>query len=181
MVAVGKNVTQYKVGDRVVNIAGFSFAEYSEIPSAKFYRVTHLPDDISYETAIGLGLQALTAYTLAFKDYAVQKGDYFLVHAAAGGVGLLLTQLLRYLGGTVIGTVSSQEKADVAKQFGAHYTIDYTKEDIAERIKKITNEGVHVVYDSVGKSVYDANIDSLRPFGVLVHYGFASGAIDKVS
>jgi NADPH2:quinone reductase len=182
VVQVGKNVTQFKAGDRIINASGSTYAEYTEIHSSSFNRLTKLPDDISYETAVGLGAQALTAYTLAFKEYPVQKDDYLVVHAAAGGVGVILVQLLSNLGGKVIATVSSDEKASIAKKFGAQYTIDYTKENIVDRVKEITNgKGAHAVYDSVGKTVINASLESLRPFGVYINYGEASGKCDAVS
>ncbi|KAI8884016.1 NAD(P)-binding protein [Backusella circina FSU 941] len=181
VVNVGKNITQYKVGDRVFNMAGSTYTNYSTIKSNFFSRVIKLPDYISYEQAIGLGLQALTAYSLVYKDYTVNKGDVFLVQAAAGGVGLILTQLLVREGGKVIGAVSSQEKVDLVKTYGAEYAINYSTENIAERVKEITNgKGVQVVYDSVGNATFDDSLLSLANFGLLIQYGFASGLIEKV-
>ncbi|KAI8878178.1 NAD(P)-binding protein [Backusella circina FSU 941] len=181
VVNVGKNITQYKVGDRVLNMAGSTYTNYNTVKSDVFSRIIKLPDYISYEQAIGLGLQALTAYSLVYKDYTVNKGDVFLVQAAAGGVGLILTQLLVKEGGKVIGAVSSQEKVDLVKKYGAEYAINYSTENIAERVKEITNgKGVQVVYDSVGNATFDDSLLSLADFGLLIQYGFASGLIEKV-
>lgn len=179
---VGKNVTQFKVGDRVFNMTGSNYAGYNTVNSALFSRVVKLPDYISYEQVVGLGLQAITAYALAYKDYAVKKDDVFLVQAAAGGVGLLLVQLLVKQGGKVIGTASSQDKLDLIKKYGAEYAINYSTENVAERVNEITNgKGVQVVYDSVGNATFDGSLASLAEFGLLVQYGFASGLIEKVS
>lgn len=153
-----------------------SYAYYTELPNSLLHHVTKLPDDISYETAIGVGLQGLTAYPIATKEYSVKKGDFVLVHAAAGGVGIMLIQLLSNLGVNVIGTVSTDEKAQIAKKFGAAHIINYSNEDIAKRVMEITNgEGVPLVLDGVGKSTFTASLESLCRKGILVYFGSASG------
>ncbi|KAI8884500.1 NAD(P)-binding protein [Backusella circina FSU 941] len=176
VIQVGKDVTKFKVGDRVISTVGMSYANFTELPNSLLHHVTKLPDDISYETAIGVGLQGVTAYPIATKEYSVKKGDFVLVHAAAGGVGIMLVQLLTNLGANVIGTVSTEEKAQIAKKFGATHTINYTNEDIAKRVMEITRgEGVPLALDGVGKSTFNASLNSLRRKGIVVYYGSASG------
>jgi NADPH:quinone reductase len=138
-----------------------------------------LPEAISYETAAAMMLKGLTAEYLLFRTYAVKPGDVVLVHAAAGGVGLILCQWARLLGATVIGTVGSTEKAALAREAGAHEVIDYRHENFVARVKEITNGKLcNVVYDGVGKATFPGSLDCLRPFGLFVSLGSASGPID---
>jgi NADPH2:quinone reductase len=139
----------------------------------------HLPSEIDFETGAAMMLKGLTAQYLLRRTFRVERGHVVLVHAAAGGVGLILTQWAKHLGATVIGTVGSPQKAELALKNGCDYVIDYRKEDFAARVKEITRgEGCHVVYDGVGKATFPASLDCLRPFGHFVSYGSASGAIE---
>ena len=134
------------------------------------------------ETAAAMMLKGLTAHYLLFRTYPVKPGDSILVYAAAGGVGLILCQWAKLLGVTVIGCVGSEEKAELAKQNGCDYCIFYRDEDIAARVREITDGvGVAAAYDSIGKATFEASLDSLRPFGVLATYGNASGPVDPFS
>ena len=175
--AVGSDVTDFKVGDRVAYGTG-PIGAYSEeriIPAGK---VVKLPDSIDDRTAAAMMLQGMTVEYLTHRTYKVQPGDTVLFHAAAGGVGLIACQWLNHMGVTVIGTVGSEEKAALAKAHGCHHTILYRQENIVERVKELTDgKGVPVVYDSVGKDTYMASLDSLRPLGMLVSFGQASGPI----
>src|SRR5437870_1978879 len=177
VVAVGEGVKDFKVGDRVAYVAGpGSYTAERLLPAD---RVVKLPDAISYEQAAGMMLKGMTAHYLVRRVHKVQKGDTILVHAAAGGVGLILCQWGKHLGATVIGTVGSPEKAELAKQNGAHHTILYNKEDFAAKVKEITGGKLcDVVYDGVGKTTFPGSLDCLRPMGMFVSYGAASGQID---
>jgi NADPH2:quinone reductase len=138
----------------------------------------HLPETIAYETAAAMMLKGLTAQYLLRRTFRVEAGQTVLVQAAAGGVGILLTQWAKHLGATVIGTVGSPEKAAIARQNGCDHVIDYLQEDFAAHVKEITaGEGCHVVYDGVGKATFPGSLDCLRPFGHFVSFGFASGTI----
>ena len=142
-------------------------------------RVVTLPDAISYEQAAGMMLKGMTAEYLLRRTFKVEKGHTVLVHAAAGGVGLILCQWAKHLGATVIGTVGSKDKAELAKQNGADHTILYKDEDFAAKVKDITGGKLcDVVYDGVGKTTFPASLDCLRPLGMFVSYGAASGQID---
>lgn len=179
VVAVGSEVTDFAIGDRVayVNILG-GYAEESIVPARL---VVHLPAEMTFETGAAAMLKGLTAQYLLHRTVTVKAGDVLLVHAAAGGVGSLLVQWAKYLGAHVIGTVGSPEKAQLAKQNGCDYVIEYRREDIAKRVNEITNgKGCHVVYDSVGKVTFSDSINSLRPLGHLVSYGTASGPVEPV-
>ncbi|KAI9485593.1 MAG: hypothetical protein EXX96DRAFT_515012 [Benjaminiella poitrasii] len=179
IVEVGKNVKDFKVGDRVVYLSGSTYAEYTNVPSAAAQK---LKENVSYEAAAAVGIQALTAWTMIRDGYPVKKGDIILVHAAAGGVGLLLCQMLHYLGATVIGTVGSDEKAKLAKEHGADHTIIYTRENVVERVNEITGSlGCHAVLDGVGKSTFEDSIACTRRLGTLISFGNASGAVPPVS
>jgi NADPH2:quinone reductase len=141
-------------------------------------KVIKLPDSIADQTAAAMMLKGLTAHYLLFRTYPVKAGDSILVYAAAGGVGLLLCQWAKHLGATVIGCVGSKEKADLAIAHGCDHPIFYREEDIAERVRDLTNgEGVAAVYDSVGQATFEASLDSLRPFGVLATFGNTSGKV----
>lgn len=174
--AVGEGVTGFKPGDRVAYVAAPGSYAAERNVSAHF--VVKLPDDISYETAAGMMLKGMTAEYLLFRSYQVKKGDTILVQAAAGGVGLILCQWARSLGATVIGTVGSADKAELAKAHGAHHTILYRTEDFAAKVKEITGGKLcQVVYDGVGAATFPAALDCLRPFGTFVSFGSASGPI----
>ena len=150
-------------------------------PSAFFAadRAVKLPDNISYEQAAGMMLKGMTAQYLLNRTYKVGKGTVCLIHAAAGGVGLIACQWANHLGATVIGTVGSKEKAELAKKNGAHHTILYRDEDFAARVKEITGGKLcDVVYDGIGKTTFPASLDCLRPLGYFVSFGSASGQID---
>jgi NADPH2:quinone reductase len=141
-----------------------------------------LPDGISDEQAAAMMLKGMTAQYLLRQTYVVRSGDAILVHAAAGGVGIILSQWAKHLGATVIGTVGSREKAEVAKAHGCDQVILYKEEDFAERVNEITKGAkVPVVYDGVGKATFMKSLDCLRPRGLMVSYGNASGAVDAFS
>ncbi|KAI7902617.1 uncharacterized protein BX663DRAFT_531193 [Cokeromyces recurvatus] len=179
VVQVGKNVKDFKVGDRVVYLGDSAYAEYTNVPSAAAQK---LKENMSYEAAAAVGIQALTAWTMVRDGYAVKKGDIILVHAAAGGVGLLLCQMLHHLGATVIGTVSNDQKAKLAKENGADYTIVYTRENVVDRVNEITNGlGCHAVLDGVGKATFEDSIACTRRLGTLISFGNASGAVPPIS
>jgi NADPH2:quinone reductase len=174
--AVGPDVTGVAVGDRVasVNLAG----AYAEEALVAADRVLPIPDGIDTETAAAAMLQGMTAHYLLQDSYPVEEGDTVLVHAAAGGMGLLLTQLATRLGATVIGTVSTVEKEELARAAGAAHVIRYTETEVAPEVRRLTGgEGVAVVYDGVGKDTFDASLASLRLRGSMVLYGAASGAV----
>jgi NADPH2:quinone reductase len=177
--AVGEGVTDKKVGDRIAYpMLKGGYTQARNIPS---WKAVKLPDAIDDQTAAGMMLKGMTAHYLLHRTYAVQPGDPILVYAAAGGVGQILCQWGKALGATVIGCVGSDEKAEVAKAAGAEYTINYSKEDIAQKAREYTGgEGVAAAYDSVGKATFMASLDSLRPFGVLATYGNASGKVDPI-
>lgn len=175
--AVGDGVTGVKAGDRVAYAAGppGSYAEKRVIEAAKLVK---LPDGISDETAAAMMLQGMTAEYLIRRTYAVKPGDTVLFHAAAGGVGLIACQWLKQIGATVIGTVGSDEKAEIAKAHGCDHPIVYTRENFPERVREITGgKGVPVVYDSIGNDTYQGTLDCLSPRGMFVSFGNASGPI----
>ena len=174
--AVGPGVTEVKKGDRVAYamIPG-SYAEYAVVPAAKLAPV---PDNLDAKSAAAIMLQGMTAHYLTHSSYVLQKGETALIHAAAGGVGLLLVQIAKMLGAKVIGTVSTKTKADLARQAGADEIISYTETDFFAEVKRITGgQGVHVVYDSVGATTFDKSLDCLRPRGYLVLFGQSSGPV----
>jgi NADPH2:quinone reductase len=139
-----------------------------------------VPDSLSLETAAGMMLQGLTAHYLVTSVHKIVPGDTALVHAAAGGVGLLLCQMIRARGGEVIGTVSTDAKADAALAAGAHHIIRYDREDVAQRVREITStHGVRVVYDGVGRDTFDASLHSLAPRGVMALFGQSSGPVES--
>lgn len=172
--AVGEGVTEIQVGDRVawVHVPG-SYAEQALIPADL---AVPIPDGVSDEFAAALLLQGITAHYLATSTYPVQPGDWVVVHAAAGGVGRLLTQVVKLRGGHVLATTSTPEKAELARSAGADVTTGY--DDFAERAHELTGgRGVACVYDGVGKSTFDASVKALRPRGMLVLFGAASGPV----
>ncbi len=176
VVAVGEGVEDVKVGDRVAYQSPVgAYAEERNIPAAKLAR---LPDAISYETAAAVTLKGVTAYYLLHETWKVEPGETVLVHAAAGGVGSLLVPWAKQLGATVIGTAGSQAKVEKALALGADHVIDYTAEEFPARVREITGgKGVDVVYDGVGRATFAGSLDSLRPRGLLVSYGNASGPV----
>lgn len=178
--AVGEGVTALAVGDRVAYpMCQGAYAEARLIDADK---LVMLPETISDRQAAAVMLKGLTAHYLLFRSYPVRPGDVILVYAAAGGVGSLLCQWAKHLGATVIGCVGSPRKADIARANGCDHIILYRDEDIAARTRELTaGEGVAAVYDSVGKATFMASLDSLRPFGVLVSYGNASGPVEPFS
>jgi NADPH2:quinone reductase len=178
IVEVGEEVTDLSVGQRVGWLLGGqgSFADYVAVESQQ---AVPLPDDIDDETAAAILMQGVTAHYLATDVYPIQAGDPVLVHAAAGGVGQLLTQIAKIRGGIVIGTVSSHEKAEAARAAGADHVLFY--DEFAEKVRKLTDgEGVAAVYDSVGAATFDGSLASLRVRGTLAVYGSASGPAPAV-
>ena len=178
--AVGEGVTEVAVGDRVA-YAGGPVGAYAEARNLPAHRLLRLPDEIFFDTAAAMMLQGLTAAYLLRRTYRVQPGDAVLIHAAAGGVGLIACQWAHALGATVIGTVGSPAKAELARAHGCQHVIDYSREDFAVRVREITGgEGVAVVYDGVGKDTFAGSLDCLRPLGMMVSYGNASGPVPPV-
>jgi NADPH2:quinone reductase len=175
--AVGDGVTAVAPGDRVA-YATAPIGAYAQARTIKADRLVKLPDSISFDTAAAMMLQGMTAQYLLRRTYVVKPGDTILVHAAAGGVGLILCQWARHLGCTVIGTVSSEAKADLAKAHGCAHPIIYTREDFSARVREISDgKLLPVVYDSVGKDTFAKSLDCLAPFGMMVVYGNASGPV----
>ncbi|MDN8599325.1 quinone oxidoreductase [Citrobacter sp. S2-9] len=177
--ALGAGVTNVAVGDRVtytgfLNTLG-AYATERLIPAAPLIK---LPDNITFETAAAMTMRGLTSAYLMRRIYDFKPGDTILLHAAAGGVGLIVAQWARLLGLTVIGTVSSEAKAEVARDHGCDYTINYSHEDVAQRVRTLTEGvGVNVVFDSVGKNTFMGSLDSLKRRGLMVCVGTASGPI----
>ena len=177
---VGPGVTDIKAGDRVA-YGNSPVGAYSEARVMPADRLVVLPNGISDQHAAAMMLKGMTTQYLIRQIFKVKRGDTILFHAAAGGVGLIACQWAKSLGATVIGTVGSEEKAALAKAHGCDHPIIYTKEDFAERVKEITKgEKLPVVYDSIGKDTWPKSLDCLRPFGLLVSFGQASGAIGPV-
>ena len=175
--AVGEGVSEVSVGDRVA-YAGGPVGAYAEVRNIPAHRLLRLPESIEFRTAAAMMLQGLTAAYLLRRTYRVQAGDAVLVHAAAGGVGLIACQWAKALGATVIGTVGSAAKGELAKAHGCDHVINYSTEDFSRRVREITGgEGVAVVYDGVGKDTFAGSLDSLRTLGMLVSYGNASGPV----
>ena len=178
--ALGAGVTNLKLGDRVAYVARppGAYAQERVLPAAA---VVKLPDGISDEQAASAMLQGLTAQYLLRRTYRVKPGDTILIQAAAGGVGLLVCQWAKALGATVIGTVGSDEKAEMARAHGCDHAIVYTRENFTKRVKEITNgAGVPVVYDSIGKDTFTASLDCLAPLGLFVSFGNASGPLPPI-
>jgi NADPH:quinone reductase len=174
---VGPGVTGLKAGDRVA-YAGGPLGAYSERRNMPAVHLVRLPETVSFEQGAAMMLQGMTAQYLVKRTYKVQRGDKVLVHAAAGGVGLILCQWLAALGATAIGTAGSEEKCELAKAHGAAYCINYRTHDFVDRVREATaGEGVAVVYDSVGKDTYQGSLDCLSPYGLLVNFGNSSGAV----
>jgi NADPH2:quinone reductase len=179
---VGEGVTDLKEGDRVAYHMNGPLGSYSEARVMPREKIFALPNTISDEIAAAIMLKGCTAEYLVRRTYKVKAGDQTLVHAAAGGVGLLLCQWLKALGATVIGTVGSAEKAKLAQANGCDHVIQYRSEDVAKRVREITNgRGVDVAYDSVGAATFQGSLDSLRPRGMMVSYGNASGPVEPIA
>ena len=179
--AVGPGVVGLSIGERVACVAGpdGAYAQSRLVPAA---RVVSLPDGIDERTAASMMIRGMTARYLLRETYAVQAGDAILIHAAAGGVGLLVCQWAKHLGATVIGTVGSRAKADVARAHGCDHAIVYTEEDFAERARAITGgAGVAVVYDSVGRTTFEGSLRCLRRRGVLASFGESSGDPEPIA
>ena len=177
VVAVGPGVSDLKVGDRVGYVAALGcYATERLVPAD---RVVKLPENVGYEQAAAMMLKGMTAAYLLRRTFKVERGMNVFVHAAAGGVGLILCQWANHLGANVIGTVGSKEKASLAKANGCHHTILYREEDFAARTKEITGGKLcEVIYDGVGKTTFPGSLDCLKPFGMFVSYGSASGQIE---
>lgn len=179
--AVGEGVTEVAVGDRVA-YAGGPVGAYAEVRLAPAAKLVRLPDDIPEDTAAAAMLKGLTAWYLVRKTYSVVAGETVLVHAAAGGVGLILCQWAHHLGATVIGTVGSEEKAELARDHGCDHPVIYTREDFTKRVRELTGgDGVPVVYDSVGASTWEGSLGALRRRGLMVSFGNSSGPVPSFS
>ncbi|KAF9436252.1 NADPH:quinone reductase [Entomortierella beljakovae] len=171
----------FKVGDRVAFMGPGSYSEYDAVSTNS---VAKLPDNIPLEQGAALLLQGLTAWSLVRQAYRVEKGDWVLIHAAAGGVGLLLCQMCKLLGANVIGTTSTEAKAALAKENGADYVVNYSNgyDSLIEKVKELTgNKGVHVVYDGVGAATFDVSLKVVRRLGTVISFGNSSGAVPPVN
>jgi NADPH2:quinone reductase len=177
---VGPDVDGFAVGDRVA-YAGMPEGSYGELRIVPAARLIPLPAGIDARTAASMMIRGMTARSLLLDTYKVQGGDTIVIHAAAGGVGLIMCQWAKHLGATVIGTVSSDEKAAVARAHGCDHAIVYTREDFPARVREITSgEGVPVVYDSIGKATFEGSLKCLRRRGVMASFGEASGDPDPM-
>ncbi|KAG6156461.1 hypothetical protein E4U35_002164 [Claviceps purpurea] len=175
---VASQSSQVPIGTRVVYMGMGTYAQYSAVELSS---VIQIPEDLSTEKAVAVYLQGLTAWTLIKEAANVQKGQWTLVHAAAGGVGLLLVQMLRSIGAKVIGTASTEEKRELAKTKGAEWTID-SGEDVVAKVKEITGgHGIDAIFDGVGMATFDADLEMIAPKGHLVSFGNASGAVPPVN
>ena len=179
VIAVGEGVTNVRPGDRVAYVATLgSYAETRAVPAD---RLVKLPDTIDERTAASIMLKGMTAWYLLRRTFRVERGQTILFHAAAGGVGLMACQWAAHLGADVIGTVGSDEKAELARAHGCKHVINYRKESFVDRVKEITGgEGCPVVYDSVGKDAFPGSLDCLRPLGYWVLFGQSSGPVPPV-
>lgn len=179
VVAVGAGVDEVRAGDRVAWAGGFgAYAEYAAVPTAK---LVPLPAEVGTRLGAAVMLQGMTAHYLALSTYPLREGDRCLVHAAAGGVGLLLVQMAKRRGAYVIGTAGSDEKAALAREAGADEVIVYTRRDFAEEVRRLTDgKGVQVIYDSVGRTTFLPGLDVLAPRGMMVLFGQSSGSVAPV-
>ena len=176
VVAIGEGVTTLRVGERVASetLKG----TYAELAKTRAERLVRLPDGVEGRVAAAVMLQGITAHYLATSTYPIQRGDRCLIHAAAGGVGLLLCQIAKRRGAWVVGTTSTPEKARLARDAGADEVIVYTEQDFVAEVERLTGgKGVHVVYDSVGKTTFDGSLDCLVPRGMMVLFGQSSGPV----
>jgi NADPH2:quinone reductase len=173
---VGNEVTNVQPGDRVAYTGGLgSYAEYAAVPANRLIKI---PDELDFDQAAAAMLQGMTAHYLLYSTYQLKQGETSLIHAAAGGVGLLLVQMAKNIGARVIGTAGTQEKAQLAREAGADECIVYTEADFETETKRLTDgKGVHVVYDGVGKATFDKDLNVLLPRGYLVLFGGSSGAV----
>ena len=177
---IGEGVSDVAVGDRVA-YAGIPPGAYAQVRRIPAHRLVKLPDSIGFDRAAAMMLQGMTARYLLRGCYDVKKGDTILIHAAAGGVGSIVCQWARHLGATVIGTVGSEQKAEIARANGCDHPIVYTAEDFAAKTREITDgAGVEVVYDSVGQATFMQSLDCLRPLGMMVSFGQSSGPVPPV-
>lgn len=175
--AVGEGVSEFLPGDRVA-YAGGPVGAYSDVRNIAAAELVKLPEALSFEQGAAVMMQGLTAQYLLRRTYRVQPGDTILIHAAAGGVGLIVCQWAKALGATVIGTVSSDAKAELARRHGCDHTIVTSREKVSQRVRELTaGEGVAVVYDSVGKDTFFDSLACLRPLGMMVSFGNASGPV----
>jgi NADPH2:quinone reductase len=180
VVDVAADVAEFRPGDRVA-YAGMPPGAYAEERLIPAHRLVKLPDAIDERQAAAMMLQGMTAQYLLRRTYRVKAGDVILIHAAAGGVGLIACQWAKYLGATVIGTVGSQEKAALAKAHGCDYPLLYRDSDWVAQVREITSgEGVAAVYDSVGRDTFCKSLDCLRPLGILISFGQSSGPVDPI-
>ena len=178
--AVGDGVSEVKAGDRVA-YAGRGLGSYAEYDVMKAAQLAPLPKEISFEDGAAVILQGMTAHYLVHEFYPVKRGSTVLVHAAAGGMGLILVQWLKHLGAVAIGTVSTEEKAKIAREAGADHVIVYTKQDFAEEAKKLTGgKGVDYIIDGVGKTTFTKNLDAVCHRGWATVFGMASGPAEPV-
>ena len=177
---IGKGVTDFKTGDRVAY--GIPpLGSYSEVRNYPTDKLLHLPEDLDDKEVAALLMKGMTAHYLLHRTYAVQPGDTILVHAAAGGMGLILCQWARDLGATIVGTVSTREKAEVAKAAGCHFPVVRSEKSFVEVVREVTNnEGCAVVYEAIGKDTLQDSLDTLRPMGTCAAYGHVSGPPDPV-
>jgi len=177
---IGEGVTEVAVGDRVA-YAGIPPGAYAQVRRIPAHRLVKLPDGISFDQGAAMMLQGMTARYLLRGCFDVKRGDTILIHAAAGGVGSIVCQWAKHLGATVIGTVGSEQKAEIAKANGCDHPILYNTEDFSARTREITDgAGVDVVYDSVGQATFTQSLDSLRPMGMMVSFGQSSGPVPPV-
>jgi NADPH:quinone reductase len=178
--AVGANVSDFKVGDRVA-YASSPIGSYAEVRLMPAERVVKVPDNVTDQQAASMMLKGMTAQYLLRRTFKVNKGDTILFHAAAGGVGLIVSQWARHLGATVIGTVGSEEKAVLARASGCHHVINYSREDFVARVAEITGgKKCDVVYDGVGKDTFLKSLDCVRPLGTVALFGNASGKVEPL-
>ena len=177
--AVGADVSEVHAGDRVAYVmTRGSYAEFAVVPAAQLVKI---PDTVDFASAAAVMLQGMTAHYLTHSTYALKSGETCLVHAAAGGVGSLTVQLAKMLGARVLGTVSTEEKAQCAREFGVDEPIIYTQRDFEAEVKRLTNSrGVDVVYDSVGKTTFEKSLSCLRPRGMIVLFGQTSGPVPAI-
>ncbi|MFW2371896.1 MAG: quinone oxidoreductase family protein [Gammaproteobacteria bacterium] len=177
---LGEGVTELAMGDRVAY--AMVVGGYAEERIIDAHRLIKIPETIDDKTAASMMLKGLTAHYLLFRTYPVKAGDTILVYAASGGVGLMLCQWAKHLGATVIGCVGSKQKADLAMANGCDHPVFYGEENIAQRVRELTQgEGVAVVYDAIGQQTFEASLDCLRPFGVMVTYGNITGQVEPFS
>lgn len=179
VVKVGADVTQYKVGDRIGFIGAQAYSQYVAIEESS--NAVVLPENVEFKTAAASLIQVLTAISLVKEAHPIKKGDFVLVHAAAGGTGSLIVQLAKRRGATVIGTTSTAEKAKIAKSLGADYVINYKEENTVEKVLEYSNgHGADGVYDGVGKDTFETSLKAIARKGTLVSFGNASGAVPPV-